>query len=105
MAMISRAEDPVMIVKFDFNSFYPYAFGDLIRPAHNKSYQRPTPAHSYSAVPLGCGQLGSGGGWLITPLWHLTPAPCIVWIERLTFGHDRIGKLQQLARGCAACDL
>jgi len=51
--MISRAEDPVMIVKFDFNSFYPYAFGDLIRPAHNKSYQRPTPAHSYSAVPLG----------------------------------------------------
>jgi|SRR5689334_19553345 hypothetical protein len=41
------------------------ASGDLIRPAHNKLYQRLNIEHNPAAVPLGCGQLGSGVDWLV----------------------------------------
>jgi len=39
MRTISRAEDPVLIVKSQFARFCLYAVGDLIRPAHNNAYQ------------------------------------------------------------------
>ena len=54
---------------------YRCASGDLIRPAHNNPYQRPGCGYARTAVPLFCGQLGSGVGWLAAPLPYATYAP------------------------------
>jgi len=51
-----------MIVKWQFDLFCQRPSGDLIRPAHNKLSLRPASGHTPTAVPLGCGQLGSGVG-------------------------------------------
>ena len=56
-------KDTVLSVKSAFASLYPYASSDLIRPAHNKPYQRCRFRQPISAVPRGCGQLASGVGW------------------------------------------
>src|SRR6185503_11668981 len=86
---------------------YPCAYGDLNRPAHNQPYSRATRRHYQTAVPLGCGQLGSGSGLCLLAALPLLLLPyhssyslgLILWVEWFTFGYDRPGNPQQLA-GC-----
>jgi hypothetical protein len=52
-----------MDVKQEFERLSHFASSDLIRPAHNQLYQRPNIRQTLTAVPLGCGQLGSGVGF------------------------------------------
>ena len=88
---------------------YRCAAGDLIQPAHNKSSQRSIPGHAQTAVPLGCGQLGSGAdsGDASRPArLRLPPArlsdqrfrcrsSTVIGIERPAFRHHCPGQVQQ----------
>jgi hypothetical protein len=111
--------DTVMAVKWQFERSCQYASGDLIRPAHNRLYLRVIIGHTQPAVPLGCGQLGSGSDAVGTarharsqmPTAQLFRQqfrrhPCAIRrIEGLSFRDHRPREVQQLARCCAACYL
>ena len=91
------------------------AYGDLIRAAHNKPYQRSVAWHPKTAVPLGCGQLRSGARFRRSrPDRHSASlrrlgchlrghiARVVGRIKGLTLADDGEGQMQQLA-GCRWC--
>ncbi len=82
---------------------FHFACGGPRRPDHNQLSQRAIARHTFSAVPLGCGQLRAGVALPRSPHPLASPAlPPVVRVKRLSFRHYRIRQSQQLVRTSTA---
>lgn len=96
---IAAPKDTVLLVKWECAVFFQFACGGLHRPAHNQLSHLSNRLRTFTAVPLGCGQLRAGFVFSVSA--HSVDLPAVVpvvRIKRLSFRDHRIRQVQQLAR-------